>query len=192
MRSGALTLPLVLLLGGCQELDRFDTSGDAAYRGSIVGAQFVRTPEDEGGFKRELLMCVELDTDALTTTPGTMTTDDAADGPCAPLATFDNAPIRAVREVFDDPLSTLRFSDAQEHNVLGWVESTCRGPMLAVVSLMKSDDVEVRLLKPPPASMPAPAAVDGGVCEPVVTEPPGSRAAFALFKLGRQEAGCSF
>lgn len=175
-------LGLMALIGvsvGCNRLDRFDTSDDdAAYCGSIVSAQFVRTTASEGGFQRELRARLTIDTDFLTSTPARLSTDDAADGPCSPRATFENAVLRATPEVVHDPLSTLMFGESQEHNILGWAESVCRGPMFAVVSLLKSNDVELRLLKP----------VDPA--DPVASAAP--RSAFALFKLQRRQGDCGF
>ena len=54
----------------------------------------------------------------------------------------------------------------------------CEGPMLAVVSLLRNDEVEVRLMKPP-------AAPTGSATEP----PP---AGFALFQLTRHKSDCGF
>jgi hypothetical protein len=164
------------LLSSCQSLARFDTQNGAAYCGSIVGAQFIRTPmESDVGFQRDLRLRLEIDTDHLTTVPGKITTDDAADGPCLPQATFEKANLRVTPEVVHDTLSTMTFEDGQVQNIVAWVDSTCRGPMLAIVSLVKNDHVDVRLLKP-------------------ATGPPDTakRDSFALFSLDRLENGCGF
>lgn len=167
--------PTVLCLcAGCRDVDRFDTTGDDAFCGSIVDAQFVRTTTQEGGFERALRMRLEIDVEALTTVPGTVTTDDAADGPCSPLPTFDGAPLLATPEVQHDPISMLSLGESHEENLVTWVESTCRGPMLAVVSLLTSGDVEVRLLKPPEIGQDV------------------ARPGFALFELSRRREECGF
>lgn len=168
-------LGLVLGLSSCRDLDRFDTAGAAEYCGSIVGAQFVRTPLSEGGFQRRMRLAVRVDVDHLTDRPGSFRSDDASDGPCTPSPTFDDAPLQTVRELASDPLSTLTFGETQERNLVTWVESTCRGPMLSVVSLLKDGKVDVRLLRPPPD--------DGDEAH---------RAAFSLFKLTRHDEGCDF
>ena len=107
--------------------------------------------------------------------PGVITTDDAARGLCSddgrPL--IDQAPLRAIEELSHDPLSLLEFGDGREHNFFGWVDSTCQGTMVAVVSLMSDDKVEVRLLKPAPLPMP--------------DAPPERRPGFALFPLDAPE-----
>jgi len=105
----------------------------------------------EGG-KPNLRLRLHLDVDALTTNPGTLTSDDRTRGLCKasdrPL--FDEAPLRAIPEVLHDPISTLEFGQGREHSFFAYVDSSCQGTMLAVVSLMKSKNVEVRLFKPAP------------------------------------------
>ena len=46
-----------------------------------------------------------------------------------------------------DPMSLLEFGSTREHNFLAWVDSSCQGSALAVVSLMHTGQVEVRLLR---------------------------------------------
>lgn len=171
------------LLFGCQSIDRFDTKNGSAYCGSIESSQFIWTPPapidsppDEGGFDRRLRLKLTLDTSLLDSTPGTITSDDSDVGPCHPTghATFESAPLVVTPEVTRDSLSLMTFEDGQVHNVIAWVESTCRGRMLAVISLHNTDRVEVRLLKPAPNNSASP------------------RDAFALFPLDRREAGCGF
>lgn len=174
MRLLRASAGLACCLFGCQSLDRFDTKNGAAYCGAIESSQFVWTTPDEGGFDRQLRLKLELDTAALDTTPGKITTDDASDGPCAPSATFDRAKLRVTPEVVRDSLSLMTFDEGQVHNVIAWVGSTCRGSMLSVVSLYKTDRVDVRILKP------------------VSPNTTGQRDAFALFPLDRREGGCGF
>lgn len=133
---------LLFAVMGCQNLERFDTDRGSAYCGSIVDASFVRQ-----GFAQHTRMQLKLDVDAFGSLPGRLTTDDQDDGPCAPLATFRDADLRTPAKLQADPLSFLSFGDSREANLLAWVDSTCDGTYLAVVSLMKNDDVEVRLLK---------------------------------------------
>jgi hypothetical protein len=163
----------LLLAFGCQSLQRFDTDGKAAYCGQIVASQFVWTPDTRGGFDRQMSLSLKLDTGALTTTPGRITSSDAEHGPCAPSATFDDAKLVVTPEIVNDPLSTLTFEEGQVHNIVAWVDSTCRGKMLAIVSLYKTNHVELRLMKP--GAEPADSS---------------NRDAFALFMLDRNESGC--
>jgi len=167
-----------LALLGCRDLSRFDTAPGEAYCGSIVTSPFIRKGFTPEGAPPRLPMRLRLDLDKMTTEPGFVSTNDADSGICAPfgLALFTEAPLRAIDEVFHDDLSFVEFGEGREHNFFAWVDSSCQGPVLAVVSLMKSDDVEVRLLKPGPA---APATPEAG---------PG----FALFVLRRQAGTCGF
>jgi hypothetical protein len=133
--------PQLALLGtlaatlGCRDLDRFDTGESGAYCGSIIDGAFTRRGFDEG-----LGLRLTIDIDALQRSPGTLGTDDRETGPCAPQALFEAAPLRVTPELFADPLSLLEF-------FIAWVESSCQGSALAVVSLMQAGDAEVRLLR---------------------------------------------
>lgn len=180
-RPGSIALAFVLGAAlasvGCRDLERFDTKPGEAYCGNIVAAPFVRTSERSGGFRQDLRLRLRLDADNLDTTPGSIATDDAADGPCAPEATFDEAVLQAVPEISHDELFLMNFGSGRDHNVLAWAQSSCRGPMLVVVSLMRNDDVEVRLMTPPP--------------QQVNSDPEDEqRPAFALFPLKRRKGEC--
>lgn len=142
MRVERVALLVVVLGTGCENLERFDNSDGSAYCGSIVDASFVRQ-----GFAQHTRMELRLDIDARTTFPGRITTDDSKDGACAPDPTFQKAQLRTPTKLHGDPLSLLSFGQSREANLLAWVDSTCDGTYLAVVSLMKNDDVEVRLLR---------------------------------------------
>jgi hypothetical protein len=126
----------------CRDLERFDTGDTGAYCGKIIDSDFTRA-----GFAPGLGLRLTLDVDALATAPGTLTTDDASLGPCAPLPQFDHAPLLVTPELFADPLSQLEFGSMRDHNFLAWVDSSCQGSALAVVSLMHTGQVEVRLLR---------------------------------------------
>jgi hypothetical protein len=166
-------LPVLLLsalvLGGCHDLDRFDTTSGDAYCGSIVTAPFIR----DASYPPNMRMQLHLDTSSLTTAPGDLTTDDAL---CSSGPLFKSAQMRALDEVQSDPISQMQFGEGREHNFFAWVDTTCQGTVLAVVSLMKNDDVEVRLLKPEPA--------------PPAGEKPHS--GFAVFLLKRHKGDCGY
>jgi hypothetical protein len=166
-----LLLTLALSTAACRDIERFDTKEGEAYCGSIVTAPFVFE-----GFPPDLSLRLRIDTDSLSSVPGVITTDDV-EGSCAPSPLFSEAELRVAPDVLHDPLSTLQFGQGRELNLIAWVRSSCAGPMLAVVSLMKNDDVELRLLRPP--------------AEPAAQEeqPVGG---FALFRLSRQEGTCGF
>lgn len=189
-------------LAGCTSLDRFDTDEGAAYCGPMVGSPAFHEGILPEGVPPTLRLGMTLDVDALrertaraygaeagaqnearppaTVIVGHFTTDDASDGLCAGSGAllFDDAALRAIPELDHDPLSTLEFGEGRDYNFFGWVDSSCQGTMLAMVSLMRNDAIEVRLLKP--AAMP-PADAQ-----------PDRRPGFALFTLSRRDAGCGF
>ena len=141
VRAAMVWLGLSAALG-CRDLDRFDTGENGAYCGQIIDGDFTRR-----GFPAGLGMRVTLDIPALQVAPGTLTTDDAETGYCAPQPLFDHTPFQVTPELFSDPLSLLEFGFTRDHNFIAWVDSTCQGSALAVVSLMHTGDVEVRLLR---------------------------------------------
>ncbi len=133
---------LISITAGCSRLDRFDNGDGSAYCGNIVAASLARN-----GFVHRPRLQLKLDMSSLDQLPGVITTDDAADGPCHPLPTFDAAQLRSPSKLAADPLSQLEFGEQRELNLLTWADSTCDGTYLAVVSLLHDDRVEVRLLR---------------------------------------------
>src|SRR5262249_42924000 len=136
-----------LALCACRDLQRFDTGDSGAYCGKIIDGDFTRH-----GFGAGLGMRLTLDIGALSTAPGTLTTDDAESGRCYPRAEFEQAPIVVTPQLLADPLSQLEFGATRDYNFVGWVDSTCGGSALAVVSLMHTGQVEVRLLRRGPTT----------------------------------------
>lgn len=174
-RVGWLACAVACSAFACRDLERFDTAEGESYCGSL-GAAFIQEALIPDDAQPNLRMRLDLDVDNLTTTPGILWTDDSAAGLCAPAALFDGRPLRAIDPLFHDALSFVEFGDGREHNLFAWVDSTCEvGTMLAVVSLMKNDDVEIRLLKPG-----------------VATAEPVARQGFGLFVLRRQVGTCGF
>jgi hypothetical protein len=167
-RLGALGLSLCVF-SGCKAIDEFDTGTHDAYCGQVVGAPFVRE-----GFDRQLKLQIKLHLATLNTLPGELTTDDSDIGRCAPLPLFDAAKLRAPNKLESDALSTLSFGDSSLLNFMSWVDSTCQGTYLAVVSLLQDKSVEVRLLR--------------GELDPDGHEV----GAFGIFKLKRSVGSCDF
>jgi hypothetical protein len=168
-RLPALVLAPVLV-AGCRDLSGFTTHGDR-YEGSVVSAAFVRAGAEVG-----TRMCLTLDTDHLQDAPGALSTDDGR---------FHAAALRTIPQIWQDPLSTLTFGEGRLKNLVYVVSATMpfsdgNGPdVFAVISLMQSGDVEVRLLRG------APPPTDGGF--PIAT---GNL--FAVFDLTRKPGPCSF
>jgi hypothetical protein len=196
MRSRALSslvpLGVLLLTLSCRSLDRFDTKDGAAFCGQLL----VSAPSFHDGFVPEteqgqpqlqLTMKLTLDTSQLSsfsadkaTQVGALTSNDADLGLCAPggQALFESSPVRGIPQVDHDTLSTLSFGEGHDEDFFAWTDSTCQGTMLALVSLLRKGDVELRLFKP--AALPPPGAG------------PGQRPGFGLFYLKRDEKGCGF
>jgi hypothetical protein len=169
-----------LLAGGCRSLDRFDAERPAAYCGGVVGASAFQSGFIPEGSPPTLELKLQLDTSALTTRPGTLSTNDAGTGICGGSALFLDAPLRAIPDILHDALSQLEFGEGHEQDFFAWVDSTCKGTMLAVVSLLSNGSVEVRLLKPAP-DLPPPPMTDSA-----------DLSGFALFYMQRNPNGCGF
>jgi hypothetical protein len=179
-----LTLSLVaagtLAAAGCRSLDRFETDSPEAYCGSLVGAPLFHEGFVPTGAPPNLSLRLDLDVASLTTRPGILTSNDRSTGFCSdkdrPL--FEQASLRAIPQIMNDTLSQADFGEGHDHDFFAWVDSTCQGTMLAVISLLKNDAVEVRLLKP--AADPPPSAG------------PEKQPGFAIFYLERRKGGCGF
>jgi hypothetical protein len=178
MRTVALVTLASIAALGCRDLERFDTHGDEAYCGEMVGAPFNEGFLPENAKPPVIGMQLTFDIHGLASSPGSISTDDSEQGPCAPEPLFDNARLRSVSEAFHDPVSQLEFGDGREQNILVWADSACQGTLLGVVSLMRDDSIEVRLFKPAP--------------EPTTSTPKAQRPGFAQWKLSRRSAGCGF
>ena len=163
---------------GCHDLERFDTHGDEAYCGEMVGTPFNEGFLPENANPPVISMKLTFDIQGLAKSPGSIATDDDEQGSCSPDPLFDEVRLRSVREAFHDPISQLEFGDGREKNILVWADSTCQGTVLGVVSLMRDDSIEVRLLKP--------------AAEPTDDTPNAERPGFAQWKLTRRRKGCGF
>jgi hypothetical protein len=162
-----------LALAACRDLSGFTTSPNDHYQGVVVDADFVRAGIDAG-----TSLCLTIDADHLQDAPGEISTDDGR---------FRSTPLRPIPQVWHDPLSTLSFGEGRLKNLVYVVAASTpfadgqTGDAFAVVSLMQSGGVEVRLLRGAP-----PVAGDGGAALP----PPSNL--FAVFPLSRQKGPCSF
>jgi len=191
-RAFLSVVPLALALTtlSCRDLERFDTKGNEAYCGQLVSAPDFQdgfVPKKEEGLPQlQLKMKLTLDTSQLSsfsagkvTQVGALTSNDAQLGLCSAgaQALFESAPVRGIPQVDHDTLSTLSFGEGHDEDFFAWADSTCQGTMLALVSLLRKGDVELRLFKP------AALAPDAG---------PGQRPGYGLFYLTRNEKGCGF
>jgi hypothetical protein len=187
LRVVSSLLPLCPLLAtlSCRDLERFDTHGAGAYCGELVSGPSFTDGFVEGEPLLPLRMGLTLETNGLSavtgkaTSPGRLSSNDASNGLCSAQgqALFFETPLRGIPQVDHDAIGGLTFGDGHDEDFFAWVDSSCLGTMLSVVSLLRNGDVELRLFKPAPTRAEAPAA-----------ERPG----FALFYLRLDKNGCGF
>jgi hypothetical protein len=169
---GLLALASCLAGAGCRDLSSFTTGSDR-YEGAVVQGDFVRA-----GVDPSTTICLTLDTDHLQDGPGALSTSDGR---------FHTAALRPIPQIWHDPLSTLSFGEGRLKNLVYVASATTPfsdgngNDVLAVVSLMQSGDVEVRLIRGAPGLAP-----DGGA-----TTASGGNL-FAVFDLVRQQGPCSY
>ncbi|HVY32355.1 MAG TPA: hypothetical protein VHB79_37720 [Polyangiaceae bacterium] len=178
-----LALALATSSLGCRDIDRFNTQRSEAYCGHmVVGPGFYDGLTAEKQIAQTLAMKLKLDTSQLGAFSndepvrlGFLSSNDKADGLCSqqkqPL--FKSSPLRGIPQLDHDTLSTLSFGEGHDDDFFAWTDSTCQGTMLALVSLLRKGDVELRLFKP--AALPPP---DAG---------PDERPGYALFYLQRSD-----
>ncbi|HEY2408488.1 MAG TPA: hypothetical protein VGI10_20925 [Polyangiaceae bacterium] len=170
-------LGLTLLLAGCRDLSHFDSKPGSAYCGAIIGTPDFQDGLIAAGQPPSLTLKLTLDTGKLNSEPGVLSSNDKATGLCSstgdPL--FQDAPLRAIPQIDHDVLSTMSFGEGHDHDFFTWVDSRCQGPFLALVSLMRNDQVEVRLFKPGP-----------------IDATGANRSGFGVFPLSSQPHGCGF
>jgi hypothetical protein len=178
-RSALLAVALAGTVS-CHSLDSFSTKPGEAYCAALLSQPAFQSGFEPAGSRPTLELALTLDTSKLSSEPGILRSNDATTGLCASStgALFQDAPLRAIPEVDHDELSQLTFGEGHVLDFFAWVDSSCQGTMLAVVSLMKNDQVEIRLFKP--ARFPAPNA------------PPDQQPGFAVFHFEVQKNGCGF
>ncbi|MDP9034134.1 MAG: hypothetical protein M3O50_04965 [Myxococcota bacterium] len=157
-------------LAACRDVSSFSTAGDH-FEGVVVSADFVRSGVDLG-----TKVCMTLDTDHLQDTPGALWSSDGL---------FRAAPLRPIPQLWHDPLSTLSFGEGRMKNLLYVVSASPpfgdgnANDVFAVVSLMQSGDIELRLLRST-----QPLVADGSA-------PVAGGSVFAVFNLSRGGGPCS-
>jgi hypothetical protein len=162
----ALVVPAVSALAvACSDVTRFSSNGDH-YEGTVVAGDFVRS-----GINPSTNLCLVLDASHLQDAPGTLTSSDGR---------FVSTPLRPIPQIWHDPLSTLAFGEGRVQNLV-YVATPIAGvdplgDIVAIVSLMQSGGVEVRLFRGAPQ-------LDAG---------PGGNNLFGVFSLTRESGQCSF
>ena len=163
-----LGLALAFALGtlaSCTDSTRFSNSGDH-FEGTVVASGFVRSNVTEG-----TKLCVTLDASKLQEGPGTLSSSDGR---------FKNAPLRPIPQAWHDPISTMAFGQGRERNLMYAITPDATlddgGDAFAVVSLLSTGEVEVRLLRGAPGE----------------TASANAHALFAVFQAQRTPGGCPF
>jgi hypothetical protein len=174
-----LTLPLALSGLGCTDLDRFSTGPTDAYCGSVTLATSFRT-----GLSPRVQMRLTLDARELSGpgSPGAVTTFEAASGADPDRRLLDEAQLRRIPPMENDPLSHLEIGDGRVRNAVFAVSPADADAesILSVVSLRDDGDVEVRLIRP------------GRAAPGKEQVPEGRRPIFGIFPLSRQVGMCGF
>ena len=161
MRAWLVPIVLLAALPACRDLSRF-SSGDDHYEGPVVRGSFVRA-----GIAEDTEVCLTLDITHLEDAPGTMSSTDGR---------FHATPLRPIPQIWHDPLSSMSFGEGRIRNLMYAVTPSADAgdpqDMFVVVSLMQTNDVEVRLMRSAP----------GG----------STNAVFGVFTLSRQRGACSY
>ncbi|MCA9586353.1 MAG: hypothetical protein KC657_13435 [Myxococcales bacterium] len=163
-RAVALGLAALAALGCGKDLKSFNTGSDDRFEGAVVRGTFVRAGVAEGAS-----MCLSLDAEKLQDAPGHISTSDGL---------FSRTPLRPIPQMWHDPLSTLSFGEGRVQNLVYAASPADGGPedAMVIVSLMKTDDVEVRVVRGAPRE-------DAGA---------GPTQLFGVFQLSRLKGSCSF
>ncbi len=166
-RSIALGLALATAQLSCADTSRFSTAPDESYCGTITGASFVRS-----GIRDGTRMRLELRADELQSAPGRLWTDRFPDRD----EKLEAAELRVIPELLHDPLSQFTFGEGRVKNGI-YVVDLGETQLLAVLSLLESGEVEVRLIR---------GASPGSAAKPNAGPPQ----LFGVFRLKREKGDC--
>jgi hypothetical protein len=145
-----------LISPGCKSVDRFDTGSSGAFCGELVGG-FASDGLVPDGSIGKLQLALTLDTQHLGDYPGLLSSDDAAkdaggsgreDGLCAGQPLFNKASVRTIQKALYDVIASVQITPDHYQDIFTWVDSTCQGTFVSILSLMNDGKVEVRLFKP--------------------------------------------
>lgn len=155
-----LACAVMLVLAACEQPGRYST-GKGSLEGVVEGSDLVRA-----GFAVGTRVCLELDTRKLQDKPGALSSSDAR---------FARTALRPLPPLASDTLSNLSFADGQVRNLVFAVRERSGSPrdVLAIVSLLDDDRVELRLLDGAPGAE-------------------GPEPLYGVFALERKETPCSY
>lgn len=161
----------------CKSVDRFDTGPNGAFCGEMIsgGTSDGLIPD---GSAIDLKLALTLSSQQLKDYPGRLTSNDVTGGLCEGTRLFDDAKIRTVQKALLDSIATVQITPDHEQDLFTWVDSSCQGTFLAILSLMYDGTTEIRLFKPMHEA-------DAGA-------PASQRDGFGVFSLTRSDTGCGF
>jgi hypothetical protein len=139
-------------LGGCAQLDTYDTGTDAEYVGQIFGADqdgcadLARCSFIRRGFGGETVLRLRFNADDVQGIAGSLSTEGENCGP-----TLTDVPLVAIEPLLHDQLGLYEIPGGARVKNFIFSVSPVSGPLsgrdvVAFVSLVRSDRVEVRLL----------------------------------------------
>lgn len=177
----------------CHGVDRFDTRNGEVYCGKLVGQRVISLGFEEPGWSgsanEDTLELAKLRTGELFKGNGIaaeVSSNDAAFGPCAseqkPL--FERAKLRTIGQTLGDRLSAMQLGEDHDEDFVTFIDSTCSGSMVAILSLIQDGKVELRLLRPAKA-----ANLDA--LQPTALNPDQVER-FGLFQFTKSKEGCEF
>jgi hypothetical protein len=177
----------VLVGSSCRSVDRFDTHDGETYCGRLLGQNDLslgfEAPGWVGKSDRASVTIESLRTAQLFDKDGEvalLTSYDATYGPCStqqsPL--FARAPLRTIGKAQGDRLFNMQIAEDHEGDYVTFVDSTCSGSMVAILSLIQDGTIELRLLRPAPIVKDLDTALE-------------STPRFGLFQLIKQKQGCN-
>ena len=173
--SGAL-----LCILGCRSVERFDTGPGGAYCGVLIGEDFASEGLMPDGSTTPLKLSLALDTHNLTRIPGILTSSDDQGGLCLGQRLFNKASVRTIQPALHDVVASVQLTPDHDQDIFAWIDSSCQGTFVSIVSLIDDGTVELRLFNPKPEPL-----VDAGA-------PANNRPGFGVFSLRRSESGCGY
>ncbi len=178
--SAILIGATLLSILGCKSNDRFDTGPGGAYCGNLIGENFASDGLMPEGSTTLLKLSLTLDTHNLTKVPGILTSSDDQGGLCPGQRLFDRASVRTIQPALHDVIASVQLTPDHDQDIFAWVDSSCQGTFVSIVSLMEDGTVELRLFNPKPEPQ-----LDAGA-------PANSRPGYGVFSLRKSESGCGY
>ena len=172
---------------GCKSVAGFDTGTNGAFCGEQIGGiepdrktsdGLIPDVVDAGQSAISLKLALTLSTQHLQDYPGTLSSNDDADGLCAGQPLFFKSTVRTIQPALRDAIASMQITPDHTQDIFTWVDSSCQGTFVNILSLMNDGSVELRLFKPWKEA-------DAGA-------PANARAGFGLFSLTKSDTGCGF